>query len=92
MHDARINGLAVRAKHSDFAGEEIEFYEVQVVGGTVAALYQQVIIGAPHDFRNTTAPHQQCFVGFKRVASLFPAEMRFPSTRAIVGHNPYRHF
>jgi hypothetical protein len=84
MYDLGMNALAVRAKRGDSVGKETGFYELQAVTGAVAALYQQLIVGAPRDNRNTAVPGQQRLVWLKCVLSLCPAGIGNPSTRAIV--------
>ena len=63
MHDLGIDALAVRAQHGDFVGEETGLCHLEVIGGAIAALYQQLVIGAPRDHRDAAVPGQQCFVG-----------------------------
>ena len=87
MHDLGIDGLAVGAQHGDFVGEETGLCHLEIIGGTVAALYQQLFIAPPRDHRNTAVLGQQCFVGLKRVRSFIPASVRLPSERTIIGNN-----
>ena len=88
MYDLGINALAFRANHSDFAGEESGLRHLKVVGGAVAALYQQLVITTPRYHRYTATPRQQSFVWLKCVPSLFTAEIGFPNERVIIGFNP----